>query len=65
MQLEIICRQVLLLKVQVKFSGHVVSEEQDKINNVRDWLAPNNADLFRSFILFAGSYRGFLNGFPS
>jgi hypothetical protein len=52
------------LNKREKFLGHVVTEEgietdPDKINKVRDWPTPNNANELRSFLSFAGYYRRF------
>jgi hypothetical protein len=56
------------LKKRVKFLGYVFTEDgietdPDKINKVRDWPTPNNADVLRSFLSFTGYYRRFSKDF--
>jgi len=53
---------------KVSFLGHVVSAEgvetdPAKIQKVRDWPTPKNADELRLFLAFAGYYRRFVKDF--
>lgn len=51
-----------------KFLGHIVSEDgvetdPEKINKVKNWPVPANADELRSFVSLAGYYRRYLKNF--
>ena len=56
------------IQEKVGFLGHIVSAEgietdPEKINKVRNWPSPTNADELRSFLAFAGYYRRFIKDF--
>lgn len=53
---------------QVKYIGHIVSEQgvqadPDKIDKVKNWPTPTNPDQVRSFLGFVGYYRKFIQNF--
>ena len=55
-------------KPRIKFLGHVVSSEgvetdPEKIEKVKNWPTPTNADELRSFLQFAGYYRRFIKDY--
>ena len=52
----------------IKFLGHVVSScgletDPDKIEKIKNWPRPTNADQLRSFVGFCGYYRRFVKDF--
>lgn len=56
------------LMKQVKYIGHIVSEQgvqadPDKIDKVTNWPTPTNPDQVRSFLGFVGYYRKFIQNF--
>lgn len=61
-------QKCLFLMKEVKYIGHIVSEEgiqtdPDKINKVKNWPTPKNPEEVRSFLGFVGYYRKFLENF--
>jgi transposase InsO family protein len=57
-----------LLKKEVKFLGHVVSEEgvrtdPDKVAAIKRWKAPTNVSEVRTFIGMTSYYRKFIEGY--
>ena len=53
---------------KVPFLGHIVSEngvetDPSKIDKIRNWPTPTNADELRSFLAFCGYYRRFIKDF--
>lgn len=57
-----------LFQKRVKYVGHIVSAEgiepdPAKLEKVRDWPAPTDADELRQFLGFAGYYRKFIRDF--
>ena len=53
---------------RIKFLGHVVSgdgieTDPEKIEKIKNWPTPSNADELRSFLAFAGYYRRFMKDF--
>jgi len=66
--LKLAPEKCFFFKSEVKFLGHVVSEEgiqtdPDKIQKVMNWPTPSNSDELRSFLAFAGYYRKFIQDF--
>lgn len=66
--LKLSADKCFFLQKRVKFLGHVVSEDgvetdPEKIEKVRNWPTPSNADELRSFLAFAGYYRRFVKDF--
>lgn len=56
------------LQKEVKFIGHIVSAEgistdPSKIEKVKNWVRPTNAEEVRRFVAFAGYYRRFVKDF--
>lgn len=56
------------LQTKVKYVGHIVSEngveaDPDKIEKVKNWPTPQNAEEVRQFTSFAGYYRRFVKDF--
>lgn len=56
------------LMKQVIHIGHIVSEQgvqadPDKIDKVKNWSTPTNLDQVRSFLVFVGYYRKFIQNF--
>lgn len=67
-KLKLAGEKCYFLQERVKFLGHVVSSkgietDPDKIEKVRNWPRPSNADELRSFVAFAGYYRRFVKDF--
>ncbi len=57
-----------LFRSKVKYLGHIVSEhgvetDPDKVDRIRNWLVPTNANELRTFLGFAGYYRRFVKDF--
>lgn len=57
-----------LLQTEVKYVGHIVSEQgvqadPEKIDKIKNWPTPNNAEEVRKFTSFAGYYRRFVKDF--
>jgi hypothetical protein len=53
---------------QVAFSGHIISEggismDPSKVQDVLSWNAPTSVGDVRSFLVLAGYYRMFIEGF--
>jgi hypothetical protein len=53
---------------QIHYLGHIISEEgifvdPEKVEAIREWLAPRNVVEVRSFIGLVGYYRRFIAGF--
>ena len=64
MQFEVINREMFLHAKEFHFLGHVVSEngvetDPDKIEKVKNWPVPKNAEELGSFIAFTVYYRRF------
>ena len=64
-KLKLAAEKCFFLKKRVKFLGHIVSEngvetDPEKIERVKNWPTPSNADELRSFLAFAGYYRRFV-----
>ena len=56
------------LQTKVKYVGHIVSEkgveaDPEKIEKIRNWPTPKNAEEVRQFTSFAGYYRRFVKDF--
>lgn len=56
------------LQTKVKYVGHIVSEngveaDPEKLEKVRNWPTPKNAEEVRQFTSFAGYYRRFVKDF--
>ena len=57
-----------LFQIEVKYLGHIVSEEgvktdPSKIADLLQWPIPTNVNEVRRFLGFTGFYRRFINGF--
>ena len=57
-----------LLQTKVKYVDHIVSEngaepDPEKLDKVKNWSKPKNAEEIRQFTSFAGYYRRFVNDF--
>ncbi|KMQ86489.1 krab-a domain-containing protein [Lasius niger] len=68
--LKINPKKCLLLQRNVKYLGHVVSEQgittdPEKITAVKDWPIPHTKKQLRSFLGFCSYYRKFVRGFSS
>ena len=66
--LKLSAEKCFFMQKSVHFLGHVVSDfgvktDLDKIEKVKNWLVPKNADELRSFIAFAGYYRRYVKDF--
>lgn len=66
--LKLSAEKCYFLQRKVKFLGHVVSEfgvetDPEKIEKVKNWPVPTNADSLRSFLAFAGYYRRYVKDF--
>ena len=58
----------MFLQTEVKYVGHIVSEkgiraDPEKIDKVKNWPTPKNAEEVRKFTSFAGYYRRFVKDF--
>lgn len=58
----------MFLQTEVKYVGHIVSEQgiradPEKIDKVKNWPTPKNAEEVRKFTSFAGYYRRFVKDF--
>ena len=61
-------KKCMFLQTQVKYVGHIVSErgvqaDPEKIDKIRNWPNPKNAEEVRKFTSFAGYYRRFVKDF--
>ena len=61
-------QKCIFIQEKVGFLGHIVSAEgietdPAKIEKIKNWPAPTNADELRSFLAFAGYYRRFVKNF--
>ena len=66
--LKLSAEKCFFMQKSVHFLGHVVSErgvetDPDKIEKVKNWPVPKNADELRSFVAFAGYYRRYVQDF--
>jgi len=66
--LKLAPEKCFFFKPEIKFLGHVVSEQgihtdPEKIDKVVNWPVPQNSDELRSFLAFAGYYRRFIKDF--
>ena len=66
--LKLSAEKCFIMQKSVHFLGHVVSDcgvetDPDKIEKVKNWPVPKNADELRSFIAFAGYYRRYVKDF--
>jgi hypothetical protein len=53
---------------KIHYLGHIISKDViavdlEKIESIREWLAPKNVREVRSFMVLAGYYRIFIEGF--
>lgn len=58
-------KKCMFLQTKVKYVGHIVSEkgtraDPEKIDKVKNWPTPKNAEEVRKFTSFAGYYRRFV-----
>ena len=61
-------KKCMFLQTEVKYVGHIVSEkgiraDPEKIDKVKNWPTPTNAEEVRKFTSFAGYYRRFVKDF--
>ena len=66
--LKLSTEKCTFIQEKVGFLGHVVSADgietdQEKIEKIKKWPSPSNADELRSFLAFAGYYRRFIKDF--
>lgn len=66
--LKLSADKCFFIKSKVKFLGHVVGKhgvetDPDKVEKVKNWPTPKDADSLRSFIAFVGYYRKFIRNF--
>ena len=66
--LKLSAEKCFFMQKSVHFLGHVVSDcgvetDPDKIEKVKNWPVPKNADELRSFVAFAGYYRRYVKDF--
>ena len=66
--LKLNLKKCKFLQTKVKYVGHIVSEngveaDPEKIEKIRNWPTPKNAEEVRQFTSFAGYYRRFVKDF--
>lgn len=66
--LKLSAEKCYFLQERVKFLGHTVSSQgietdPDKIEKIKNWPRPTNADELRSYVAFTGYYRRFVKDF--
>ena len=66
--LKLNVKKCKFLQTKVKYVGHIVSEngveaDPEKIEKIRNWPTPKNAEEVRQFTSFAGYYRRFVKDF--
>jgi hypothetical protein len=64
--LKLSADKCVFIKPKVKFLGHIVREtDPEKVEKVKNWQIPADADALRSFVAFTGYYRRFIKDFSN